>query len=60
MLTEIILLLAITWAVLSTLLLFVVNIERRWWREEAEASQDEAVRWEKRVAEHEGIRDGNA
>ena len=60
MLTEIILLIAVMWAVLSTVLLFVVNLERRFWREEAEALQDEVTSWEFRVAEHEGIRDGNA
>jgi hypothetical protein len=61
MLTEIILLLAVTWAVVATVLLFVVNLERRFWRREAEASQDEALRWEQRVAQHEGSKgNGNA
>jgi len=60
MLTEIILLIAVAWAVVSTVLLFVCNLERRFWREEAESLQTEVTSWEFRVAEHEGIRDGNA
>ena len=49
------------WAIMASFTAWFFRIERDYWQREAEASQDEAVRWERRVAEHEGSKgNGNA
>ena len=45
---------------LSAFVAVIYRLERDFWRSEAESLQNEVIRWEKRAAEHEGIRDGNA
>jgi hypothetical protein len=57
MTSELILLAVVTWATLTTLGCILYRMERNWWREEAESNQDEAIRWERRVAEWEGAGD---
>jgi len=60
MLSETIAVVAVCWAVLMTMLWFIMRLERNWWRSEVEDLQDELLRWEKRLAEHEYQPKGDA
>jgi len=53
MLSELIAVAAVCWATMVSLLWFIMRLERNWWRSEVEDLQDELLRWERRLAEHE-------